>query len=295
MSSAAEPALSQNSQQLSLEKISIPVSNCLALDVYSSTKPHNLKIASLQKGLIFVCDATEKVGEGTGFGFPVLVCPEETYFSGSATVNLSKSSKGIMVRKEFVMDRTARNKLGNVRLKNQQTRAFIRYLCNLYQGNRHFRFPFLMLKEFIVNMGVEAAFEETEPVGKVSISYEIRGNAVRVQVDLSQIEEKHRKKVFILNEQSASFFRRYHDSHGAALVDGQIGAWDNVNAEWACFTDAQGQVGFRLWQAKDAVFRRGREIMRDCLDWAGLDYEVNPDIEVFEYRIELVEGAKSTW
>ena len=292
--SSAGLALNQSSQQLGLEKYTVPVSRCLTLEVYSSTKPHNLKIASLQKGLIFVCNGTERIGEGAGFGFPVLVCPEETYFSSSATVSLSKTSKAITVRKEFAMDRTARNKFGNVRLENQQTRAFIRYLCSLYQENRHFRFPFLMLKEFIVNMGVEAAFEETEPVGKMPVTYEIRGNAVTVQVDLSQIEAKHRKRVFILNEQSASFFRRYRDSQGTVLVDGQIGAWDNVNAEWACFTDAQGQVGFRLWQAKDAVFRRGRETMRDCLDFAGLDYEVNPDSESFEYRIELL-GAKLKW
>jgi hypothetical protein len=259
-----------------------------------STKPHNLKIAGLQKGLVYVCNGTEKVGEGAGFGFPVLICADETYFSSSATVSLSKSSRAIMVRKEFVMDRIARNKLGNVRLENPQTRAFIRALCSLYQGNRHFRFPFLKMKEIIVNMGVEAAFEETEPVGKVPITYEIRGNTVSVQVDLSQIETRTLKKVFILNEQSANHFRRYHDSLGTALVDGQIGAWDNVSAEWACFTDAQEQVGFRLWQARGAVFRRGRETMRDRLDWAGLDYEVNPGSDFFEYRIELL-GAMPKW
>ena len=287
-------ASSENSQQFDSEKYSIPVSNCLALDVYSSTKPHNLKIATLQKGLVVVCNGTERIGEGAGFGFPVVVCPNETYFSGSATVSLSKTSQAITVRKEFVMDRTARNKVGNMRLENKRTRVFIRYLCNLYQENRHFRSPFLKLTEFAVNVGLEATFKKTSTVAKVPVTYEILGNTVNVQVDLSQIETEHRKRIFVLNEQSASFFRKYQDSHGTELVDGQIGAWDNVKAEWACFTDAREQVGFRLWQAKNAVFRRGRETMRDCLDWAGLDYEVNPDFEKFEYRIELL-GAKPTW
>lgn len=191
------------------------------------------------------------------------------------------------------MDRTARNKVGNIRLENQRTRAFIRYLCNLYQENRNFRFPFLKLTEFAVNMGLEATFKKIAPVGEVLVTYEILGNTVNVQVDLNQIETKHRKRIFVLNEQSASFFRKYHDSKGTELVDGKIGAWDNVKAEWACFTDAQEQVGFRLWQARNAVFRRGRETMRDCLDWAGLDYEINPDCEKFNYRIELL-GAKPT-
>ena len=287
-------ALSQSTQQLDSEKYSIPVSNCLALNVYSTTKPNNLKIASLQKGLVVVCNSRERIGEGAGFGFPVLVCPKETYFSGSATVSLSQTSKAITVRKEFVMDRTARNKVGNMRLENKRTRAFIRYLCNLYQENRHFRSQFLKLTEFAVNMGLEATFKKIAPVGKVFVTYEILGNVVNVQVDLNQIETKNRKRIFVLNEQSASFFRKYRDSKGTEFVDGQIGAWDNVKAEWACFTDAQKQVGFRLWQAKNAVFRRGRETMRDCLDWVGLDYEVNPDCEKFEYRIELL-GANPTW
>jgi len=294
MPSTEEPVFSPSSQLFELEKHSIPISNSLSLNVYSNTKPDNLKIAGLQKGLVFVCNGTEKVGEGAGFGFPVLVCPKETYFSGSATVSLTKTSKAVTVRKEFVMNRTARNKVGNMRLENQRTRAFIRYLCNLYQENRHFRFPFLKLTEFAVKMGLEATFKKITPVGKVLVTYEILGNMVNVQTDLSQIETEHRKRIFILNEQSASFFRKYHDSQGTELVDGQIGAWDNVNDEWACFTDAQGHVGFRLWRANGAVFRRGRETMRDCLDWAGLDYEVNPDSEKFKYRIELL-GAKSSW
>ena len=61
--SSAGLALNQNSQQPGLEKYTVPVSRCLALEVYSSTKPHNLKIAGLQKGLVFVCNGTEKIGK----------------------------------------------------------------------------------------------------------------------------------------------------------------------------------------------------------------------------------------
>ncbi|TRO44889.1 hypothetical protein E2P42_01230 [Candidatus Bathyarchaeota archaeon] len=247
-----------------------------------------MKIASLQKGLICVCDGKERIGEGAGFGFPVIVYPEETYFPSSAIVSLSKTSTATKVKKEFIMDRIARNKFGDVRLENQQARAIIRYLCRLYQENTHFRFPFLMFKRIMGNVGVDTGFEETKPVGRVIVTYAIYGNAVRVQVNLSQIEVKYRKKLFILNEQSANFFRKYYDSRGTDLVDKQIGAWDNVNAEWACFTDAQGQVGFRLWQVKGAILRRGRETLQDCLDWVGLDYEVNVNSDFFEYDIELL-------
>jgi hypothetical protein len=294
MSSASELPLSDPFQQVYSEKYSIPISTHLALDIYSNTKPHNLKIANLQKGLICVCDGKERIGEGAGFGFPVMVCPEETYFPSSAIISLSKTSTATKVRKEFIMDRIARNKFGEVRLENQQTRAIIRYFCRLYQENTHFRFPFLMFKRFLANLGVDTGFEETKPVSRVIVTYEIHGNAVRVQVNLSQIEVKFRRKLFVLNEQSSNFFRKYYDSRGTALVDKKIGAWDNVNAEWACFTDAKGQVGFRLWQVKGALLRRGRETLYDCLDWVGLDYEVNVNRDFFEYDIELF-GAKPKW
>jgi hypothetical protein len=291
MSSVSDLVLNECFQQLYSEKYSIPISTCLTLYIYSSTKPHNLKIASLQKGLICVCDGRERIGEGAGFGFPVMVCPEETYFPSAAVISLSKSSTATKVRKEFIMDRIARNKFGDVRLENQKTRAIIRYLCRLYQEKTYFRFPFLIFKRFMVKVGVDTGFVETKPIGKVVVTYAVHENAIKVQVNLSQIEAKRRKKLFILNEQSADFFRKYYDSRGTALVDKQIGAWDNVNAEWACFTDAQGQVGFRLWQVKGAVLRRGRETLHDCLDWVGLDYEVNVNRDFFEYDIELL-GAK---
>ena len=289
MPSEAETFLSEDSEPPNSDKFSIPVSDCLAFCVYSSTKPHNLKIAGLQKGAILTCNNLERVGEGTGFGFPVLVCPKETIFSGSATVRLSEISESFVVVKEFNMDRRGRNKLRNVQLKNRQARAFVRCLSDLYQKNKHFRF--LHLKELILNMGVEAEFEEIEPIGKISVTYEMVDNEIKVQVDLNRIEKKHLKRVFILNEQSATFFRRYQDSQGTALVDGEIGAWDIVKASCAWFMDMQGRYGFKLWQADGAVLRRGRETMRNCLDWVGLDYEVDPKNDFFEYRIELL-GAK---
>src|SRR3990170_4754957 len=270
--SSAGLALSQNPQQLSLEKYSVPVSDCLALEVYSSTKPDNLKIASLQKGLVFVYKGIERIGEGTGFGFPILMYPKETYFSSSAEVWMKKTPSSIKIKKEFTMDRIARNKLGNARSENQQARTFIRILTDLYQKNKRFRF--LAVKEVIVNMGVQSTFVKTVSIGKLPVTYEITDCTVNVKVDFRQLRKKHPRKIFILNEQSACFFRRYADSRGSILVDGQIGAWDNVDADWACLTDLKGRIGFRLWNVGGSVLRRGRETMKNCLDWAGLEYEI---------------------
>lgn len=290
MTAVAAQVLKQGFQPFKPEKFSIPISTRLALDVYSNTKPHNLKIANLQKGLVLTCDGVERVGEGAGFGFPVLVCPEETVFPGSANVTLHNNAKGAVVKKVFAMDRTDRNKVGHVRLENRQARAFVRHLCGLYQKNKRLRF--LPVNEALMNLGVETTFRETESVGEVPVTYVIGENAVEVRIDLNGIKKESRKRVFVLNEQSAMFFRRYSDSKGATLLDGEIDAWSGVEAERASLTDIHGDFGFRLWRVDGAVLRRGRETMRNCLDWVGLDYELNLDVDVFDYRIGLLGASK---
>jgi hypothetical protein len=105
------------------------------------------------------------------------------------------------------------------------------------------------------------------------------------------LKKKHPEKIFILNEQSASFFRKYFDAHCPCFFDEQIGAWDTVDSEWAAITDAQKQVGFRLRNVNGSVLRRGREVMKDHMDWVGLDYEVKSRNPVFEYKIEILGAS----
>jgi hypothetical protein len=268
------------------EAYTVPVFSSTGLRVYSDTRPFNLKIANLQKGLILVYKGIERIGEGTGFGFPVLMYGKETFFSASSTVSIARTDSSVRIRKEFIMDRIARNKFRNVHLENTQVRAFIKYLTELYQRNSNFRY--LSLKEFFVNMGVESVFLKTAPIGKLTVTYDLHSCVVNVKVDFSHLKKKHPEKIFILNEQSANFFRKYSDAHHASFADEQIGAWDIVDSEWAAITDMQEQVGFRLWSANGDVLRRGREIMNGYMDWVGLDYEVEPRNNCFEYKIEIL-------
>ena len=289
MHSIVQAAFTNKYKHLKTEKYTVPLSTTVALEVYSNTKPHNLKIADLQKGLILLYNGKERVGEGTGFGYPVLIYPKETFFSGSSKVFVMQTIDSIKIRKEFYMDRKARNKLGNMYLENQKVRAFIRYLTDFYQENNRFRY--LSLKGFFVRMGVEATFVKTGAVGKVAVTYELSDNIVNVKVDFHDLQKVRPQKIFVLNEQSAKFFRRYSDACNVSLIDKQIGAWDVVRSEWACLTSLQGQVGYRLWKVNGSILRRGRETMNNCLDWAGLDYEIAPDREVFEYRIDILRGS----
>ena len=290
MHSTMQSAFNSVYKRLLTEKYVVPISTALALEVYSTTKPYNLKIADLQKGLILLYNEKERVGEGTGFGFPVLIYPKETFFSGSSKIFFTETTDSVKIIKEFCMDRMARNKLGKVYLENQKVRAFIRCLTDFYQKNRHFRY--LSVKSFFVRMGIKATFVKTASVGKIAVTYEIRNGIINVRVDFRDLRKVRPQKVFILNEQSAKFFRRYSDSSNVNLIDKQIGAWDAVRSEWACLTSLQHQVGYRLWKVDGSVLRRGRETMNNWLDWVGLDYEVAPDNAFFEYRIEILRGSR---
>ena len=288
MASISELSPASQYYQLNSEKCTLSISGSVALEVYSNSKPYNLKIGKLQKGLIFVVDGVERVGEGTGFGFPILMYPKETYFSGSAEVWVRHTHGCIQVKKEFLMDRISRNMFGNVCLENPQARSFIRFLTDLYQKNRRCRY--LSLKELIVNMGVKSTFIAASAIGKIPVTYTINGCNVDVEVDFRQIKKSSLKGIFVLNEQSAKHFLKYIDSDGTSLLDKQIGAWDVVDAESACLVDQTGQIGYRLWNIDGCILRRGRETMRDCLDWSGLDYEIESQRDVLNYRIEVLGG-----
>lgn len=270
----------------SSDRRDIPISNSLALRVYSSAKPHNWKIAGLQKGLIPIHNGTEMIGEGTGFGVPVLVYPEGTYFSATCKVCLSQYNNYWTIRKEFIIDRMARNRFRNITLENRAARALFASLAGMYQRHRHFRF--LKLKGLTGKMHVETAFVKAMSMGKVTVAYTIVGRRIRVRVDFKNLKRRNLQKIFILNEQGSRFFRKYNDSRGIELMDEKIGAWEIINTEWASLTIPHSGFGFRLWKVDKAILRAGREFLKDSLDWVGLDYETSPATSVFEYLIEIV-------
>ena len=101
MRSTVQEALVNDSPPLKTDEFFVSLSNTLALKIYANTKPYNLKIANLQKGLILICEGEEKVGEGAGFGFPMLIAPRETYFSSSAEVFVKKTLNSLESKKTF--------------------------------------------------------------------------------------------------------------------------------------------------------------------------------------------------
>jgi len=264
----------------------IPVSNSLSLRVYADTQPHNLKICHLQKGLILVRGLTETVGEGAGFGLPVLVYDDETCFSGTSRIHFSKKSDHSIIEKEFIIDLVARNRFRNVTLENQKGRHLIVFLANLYQ--KHPRLRLLTIKGLTKKINIDTAFIQREQKSKVVVTYVVKREHISVKADFRQLINDRPKRLFMLNEQGSRFYRKYLDSQGTELKDMSIGAWNTVDAEWAALRTLNNEIGFRLWKAENSVLRRGKEFLKDSLDWVGLDYEIPPTTGLLEYPIEIL-------
>ncbi len=285
--SSPKPFTSESFLDFSLvDAHTVPISDSAALRIYSDSRPHTWKIADLQKGLILVRDGKEVVGEGTGFGLPILVCSPETYFSGTSKVFVAQHGDAWVIRKEYTMDRTSRNKFRNVTLENREARSFFAHLAYLYQ--RHSKLRFLALKSMTRKIDIDTTFVKTIPAGTVTVTYSIDKRRISVNADFRQLKGVKLERIFMLNEQGATIFRKYVDSQNTMLTDGKIGAWDDIGAEWASLTVAEENFGFRLWRKDGSLLRRGREFLEDSLDWVGLDYEIGPKNTAFEYSIEIL-------
>jgi len=254
----------------------LTVSDSLALRVYSNTNPQNMKIANLQKGLILLCNGIDVIGEGTGFGVPMVKYSGETVFSGSSSLYVRSVGDTIEIRKEFLMDLVTRDRLRSFKLKVPGIRTLSDFFCLQYQRRKRLVRPVLVVRGLFFKFGIKSSFMKSPHKGTVIVTYVMDRNRIQVKLNFSQLERANLDKVFILNEQGAHFFRTYSDSEGLRLVDEEIGAWDNVTGQSAKITNEQNKIGFRLKSVEGSMLKWGREMMEGSLNWIGLDYELDP-------------------
>lgn len=180
----------------------------------------------------------------------------------------------------------SRNRFRNVILENSRARDLLAFLAHLYQ--LYPRLRFLTLKGLTKRMDIDTVFVKKQPIGKVIVSYIISKQHISVKADFTHLTNDGFERAFMLNEQGSGFYRRYFDSEGIELIDASTGAWNRINADWAALTTANNEVGFRVWRRENSILRRGREFLKDSLDWVGLDYEIPAGTDVFEYPIEIL-------
>lgn len=255
----------------------------------SNTLLHSDNTSCLQKGVTLIHRDIELSGEGTGFGVPVLRYLGRDYFSSSSIMQTSHRRKTIAT-KTFIMDIVLERNFKGTKPTNKMTRNLVRRLEQLYQT--HGNWTWLALKKSLLGaLGVQTSFVRVKPMGTVPIVYHFERSRINVKANFNSLKRDGLERIFLLNEQASTHFRKYHDSDGTVLFDEKISPWEKVHADWASFSTDTGDVGFRLWNVKDALMHRGREFLRDTFDWIGLDYEISPEKTSFEYDIEITEDT----
>jgi hypothetical protein len=278
------------------------VSSKLMLRAYSDCQPHSLETASLQKGLVLVWQGRELVGEGTGFGLPIVKYSERTCLSSTATISVNNTPKDkseesvFRITKCFTMDTISRKTLANkIFVDGTLYKGITRLIQRNYREKTSSRWitkPLVELRNPL--LGIRTMFCRIQPKGYVTMVYDIFADRIVVKADFGKVSKKNCERLFVMNEQSSTFFRKYSDSNGETFRDNKIGAWDRVEAHRATLSDINDEVCFALRRLPNCKLYRGRERIRERLDWAGLDYELNSNINSFEYIIYFDKSANES-
>jgi hypothetical protein len=84
--------------------LTVPLQDELALRLYSDTRPHVGKVASLQKGVALVYQGEELIEEGFGFGLPIVQVGDVAYLSRHATADLVQDENRVTLVKTYTID-----------------------------------------------------------------------------------------------------------------------------------------------------------------------------------------------
>jgi len=276
------------------EPLTIRSGKDVALRVYPDSRPRNLEIASLQKGLVLLFRGVELIEEGIGFGVPVARYADKTYFPGSAeTFTYANGDAARVIVKSFIYDTISRKRILGGPFINDRLYAFIHGLYeSAYLAHKGLRPIFDKVMELRKASGIRTHFIRVQSRGRIDVTYRCLPGRIEVQVDLRKLDRSRCEEVVVLNEQGATFFRRYLDTDGLGLLDRQIGAWEKVEADEASFSDMEGTLAFTLKNVDNATLYRGSERVKGRFSWAGFSYALRPNASIFAYTIQLRPGRR---
>jgi hypothetical protein len=269
-----------------LNPFTFKINDRLSVRLYQDCRPTCLETAPLQKGLVLLLDGKELIEEGVGFGVPVAKYKDKTYFPGSAKSWIETFEDHCTLVKSFVLDTISRKRLGRTSYVNETLYHFLHRAFEL----GYFTFPRFAQVAYGIMEIRKALKVETDfikPRGTATIKYICKPDEIQVAGELSLIELDRCKEILILNEQGATFFRRYSDSAGLVLFDHKIGAWSRIMADEASFSDLKQNLTFTARNKPSASFFRGWEKTKDRFSWSGLTYSLLPGIATFQYSLGL--------
>jgi hypothetical protein len=267
--------------------ITLDMGKGVSLRAYPDSRPHVLETAELQKGLVLLKDGRELIEEGVGFGSPVAVYSDGPHLSRMAGCLVGDSEDGrVVITKSFVMNAVPRKRLGNGSFINPTLDKMVeKTFMGAYTRWISLR-PILDAAIYgSWALGAKTQYVKTKSVGVINVNYTILTDGVRVDADLNELNKNGLRTVMMLNEQGASFFRKYLDNRGLTLEDEKIGAWAEVVAEEATISDLSGELGFSLWKIEGTKMFRGRD-KRGTVSWAGLEYSIGKGPICYDIKVK---------
>jgi len=246
-----------------------------------------MEIAALQKGLVLVINGSELVEEGAGFGVPIAKYSDTTIFSRNATVYVEEPDENsTVITKTFLLDSVSKKQVHGAFINDKIYSVFHKTFEKTYLNHGNMRAIFDWIMRLRRTIGVETQFVNVLPRGKVTVKYHCYPDHIKVCADFSEVDMTKCREILILNEQGATFFRKF-GNESAVLIDKKIGAWTRVDAERAEFSDLEDHISFCLGKRDNATMYCGWEQVEDRFSWAGITYALSPKTLIFNYTIQL--------
>jgi len=118
------------------QPITADLDDSTSVRLYEDSRPNNLETSQLQKGLVLVYRGKEIIGEGMGFGAPVVLYSDRTFYSSSAETSFYQTGNLKILTKKFVIDTISRKKLSATYLNDRGYRFFHKHFHKLYTQKR---------------------------------------------------------------------------------------------------------------------------------------------------------------
>jgi hypothetical protein len=237
-----------------------------------------------------VINGSELVEEGAGFGVPIAKYSDATRFSRNATVYIEKPDENsIVITKVFFLDSVSKKKVHGFFINDIIYSTFHKTFEKAYLNRGNMRSIFDLIMRLRRTIGVETQFANVSPRGKVIVRYHCYPDRIKICADFSEVDMTSCQQILILNEQGATFFRKYRDQN-LVLLDKKIGAWTRVDAEKAEFSDLEDQISFSMAKRENSTMFCGWEQIKDRFSWAGITYALSPNTLIFNYTIQMKIG-----
>ena len=95
--------------------VEVSLGDGLSVRAYPDTRPHNLKLSAVHKGLVLVDRGEELIAEGFGFGLPIVMYGRMSYLSQEATLRVTSGPDETTIVKGFGIDSLDRTQQGAAR------------------------------------------------------------------------------------------------------------------------------------------------------------------------------------